>query len=654
MPIVNRYTQLPQPLRLNPLSFEELSRVPLAKAQEKAEGLAAINRISTDFNVDAKDLGYISNLVQGIDSNKNSIVDNIANNGVDTKTVSDVINLKRERDELYKTKINQAEENKKRIEAWKQQVDQLYAKEAPWYANLVKQKEYGQNWTGSFDEEGNPKVFQGSFGEKYFDVKEDFFKYMEQAKDMTQVNEKGANIFIPGGGVPQQVQVGDQVYSVTQNTYRKRTMSNEDKLKFVVNELLTEYNDPTTERGKFKQYAEISNEDLLYEANQAYNVYRRRVVEEEGGGKSYGSPQQIPQAPNTPFFSQETLQYAYKVSDELKKTDTGNLSSIVEAYKETQREFENTSTINKLNPFRGIRMISRYIDNLRSITEGDEASRTKLVKDNFREVVDELHLDPKMRAIAEGYPTTNLSGDERKKIQLHVIDLIKDYVDDHSSEGQQANIMSVDQMKTNYGLEIKSVNPDEAAEDLTKGGFNLYPRNSRMIVNKDKDEFKDVIKAMLTGKAEIQGVAPMFSPDLNDENGDYIPGMSSAYKVVVKDSDNEDIVAKEYYIQQPSYLKNTPQFRRMEEVNKIVKSLPMGDKTKLTILLPENGTYIPKTITVKHTGVSGGDYRLYFDENTQGISLNSDEGIMYSAALVGPEYLNELIKTSEAKLKKKK
>ena len=62
------------------------------KKMVHVSSVAALGRIKTDYNVDDKDLNKISALVQGIDENKDKVVEGITNNGVTTQTISDVIN----------------------------------------------------------------------------------------------------------------------------------------------------------------------------------------------------------------------------------------------------------------------------------------------------------------------------------------------------------------------------------------------------------------------------------------------------------------------------------------------------------------------------------------------------------------------------------
>jgi hypothetical protein len=99
MATVNRFSRAPQPLVIDPLSVEQLSMVPIAKAQAEAEGLSAVNRINTEYDVDLKDLPTIKGMVDAVDKKKSDVVSGILEGGVTTSTVEDVMNLKNTRDD---------------------------------------------------------------------------------------------------------------------------------------------------------------------------------------------------------------------------------------------------------------------------------------------------------------------------------------------------------------------------------------------------------------------------------------------------------------------------------------------------------------------------------------------------------------------------
>lgn len=586
MPEINRYTQMPAPLVLNPISFEELSRVPLAKAQAQAEGYGAISRIATDYNVDERDLGYVSNLVQGINEEKDKLVSTITSSGVNSQTVNDVLKLKSLRDNLYNTKIAQAEENKKRIEIWKQQVDQLYAKDSPEYADFMKQKELS-GWKGTFADGDMPKTFTGSYGPDYFDTQKDIYDRLKYASEMTELS----NVYRPSSGMPHTVESNGQRITYVANEYGKQVLSNEEKLAKAKELIRQEYLDKQTKRGRFKDYVEMTDQELDYQLNAAEESLKQTMSKEHGGGRTIVGSDKIEDQPLPPAYDIEKLREStYKLVDGIKTRDKGKVSNFFKAYNEVDDMEDNLSPMLYI-----AKRINKAFKKSRTMSTNSPEESIDLIN-RFSTVVDHL-IQSRELTPAMVYNATNMSGASGDKYRNMVLDKIENFTEKNLSVWEAPAIYTEDYMRTDSGLKRTKIDPVAAAEDLRKGYKNLYTLDKRDVLNPEEGEGKLISEAITKGKMEVQGTIPDLSPDLLDKRGKYIDGMAGARLVKVLDTDNSDVAGKKYYIQQPESTKNTKEWQIMNSRSKTILNLAVGQDADM-IVLNENNK--PEQIKVMH------------------------------------------------------
>lgn len=626
MPEVNRYTQMPQPLMLNPLSFEELSRVPLAKAQANAEGAAALNRIQTDYNVDERDLGQVTQWIDEIDQQKTNIVDNMFNQGVTTQVVNDVLKLKRNRDNLYKTKINQAEENKRRIEAWRQTVDQMYAKDSPEYAELVKQKEM-QNWKGTFAYGDTPQTFVGSYGPKYFDLKKDVFEYMSQAKEMTELESK-----YRAAGAPREVTVGEYQGVYTPGEYSKQVLSNKYKLAAVADQLRKEYLDKNTERGRFKDYVEMTDQELDYEINQAYNAYLQEMTREQGGGGSYSgmTPKQqpIPEGPMWDYLdrTRKSLTIDPRLSD-LSSGTIDYLSNVSEKASAKTATWSWGKFLTSLVP--GGNIYNATSNVLESISEQKEADKGKKGVLGTYDIL--------LNKWAKDGTITNLDLNNLRKNDLNTVNKVfgqvKDYIKDMSTGEIDMPVLTGDYLKSIFGQSLKN-KPELTTEDIASYGHNYYTLEGDVL---DKDESSELRVKMLNSKTKATGTLPIGSPALIDKKTHkFIKGLSSGTTFIDKDEKGE---AKTYIVPLSGSLQETPEFKRIENLNEyLLDGTYLGRKKDIVYLGPD-GKY--RSGKIKHDETNPYHFVL---ETTKGVYEEIDPS-MY-AYIHSPEYYNSVVKKS--------
>ena len=605
---------MPSPLVINPLSFEELSRVPLAEAQAKAEGVAAINRVNTDFNVDTKDLNYVNNLTKNITDSKDRIVSSISSNGIDSQTVSDVINLKKQRDNVYKTQIAKSEENKKIIDVWRQSVDEMVLKGniPSKYGEKIKQKEYSK-WQGTFNDKGTPNTFINTYGERYYDEDEDIKNVFKQAEDMTQLPGKEGYKY-SSGSVPKLVNIpgiGNMIRTISPSEWQK--MSNAQKIHSAKQLLWEQYTNPNTERGKYAKYADYGQEEfqaLADKLNYYEQMYTKEKEDRQGGEAHYSEGSNPSQ---TTYVAQALRPSQYQESPNLDKASPGFFGKLAKSFVLTSDSSIDYLTGNNknnpnhpsfwghLNPFRSV---TEFINNMKDDNKVLD-TKSKVIN-QFDNTVQQLVKDKVITSKEAWLAQQNVKGVSEPYIKK-VYAAVDKYQDEMTHVIEAPNIVSEDYMYTKFGLKQKDVDPVDAAKDLFKESTNYYNQKDRSILGGTSSEHEDLMKNLANKGAEVQGVIPMLSPDLLDEHSNYIDGLSSAKTVTITNKDSKNF-GKKYYVKLPQSTRDKdPNYHRIEELNKRILSLPTSEKTSLgDISILINGNPVP--IQVKHNDAKPGSY----------------------------------------------
>lgn len=256
---MNRFTQTPQPFIVNPISVEDLSRVPMAKAAATGAGIRASNSLNIDYTVDPKDAEEMANRVKPIEDGKNTIVERIMKEGVNNQLIGEFIELKKGYDQT-KIQIKSAEENRVRVDKWRDQIFQLHGHDAA-YMDFIKAKEYTLGWNGTFAKtpEGETKIttFDGAIAPKSFSIADDFTEAFREV-DPTMI---GA---IADGRVEfKKIKGEDGVeHLVFKETGNSKKFSNEVLLNDKLEALMLEYLDPNTARGAYFKYREFDEVDI--------------------------------------------------------------------------------------------------------------------------------------------------------------------------------------------------------------------------------------------------------------------------------------------------------------------------------------------------------------------------------------------------------
>jgi len=612
MASINRFSRTPAPLVINPLSVEELSLVPMAKAQAEAEGLAAINRINTEYDVDLKDLPTIKGMVNTVDKKKSDIVSGIMENGVTTNTVEDVWSLRKDRDKLYKETINKAQENKARIEAFNANVDKMIINGlSPQYGALIKKRGYDK-WKGTIGEDGNLNQFKEDYGPKYINVDKDIQQVLSQVKMTLEKDGYTTSDF------KFDIDETTGMVKVTQPKESKK-YSNIDQLESAINMLYQDYNTPGTERGDFAAYSGLDSETLMGKLNQYKDLYTQRDIQVKGGQSSIsqldgyggGNPPQ-----DLLDFKNSVRVEAPTVADNL----TSSNKTVGTAITAITSSFDAASSLKNmaLSLYGGIygagyaaykvgKEMSKDVNEFRSgFEENKKAVYDLSSKSNMDYyLVEKGKLDQKtVEDARRGVP------DAIEK----VTEASMDWYDHSNTKIYTPTFNAADVVKVNLADNITGRNPGEAAKNL---GQRLISTNAAMFDsdgNKISDtKRKEIAEKLMNGDGRLSGQLPPGSPFVAaGENTKFDVDKSQALVVT---TDNG-----ETYLMQNQWAKNKNEtvYNNVAKTEAQLNALPIGASLPVTITATDrNGQPVTGKVSVR---------RSYRDENSTGWELISSKG----------------------------
>jgi len=575
MPI-NRYSQIVQPSVVNPITFEEFARVPMAKAQASAEALKATSGILTDYNVDVKDLDNVNTLVGAVDESKDNLVDNILNNGVNKQTISQFITVKEQRDKAYRNYINKAQENKLKLDSWRANVDKMSMQLGdPSYGELVKRKEY-ENWLGTFQEDGTVSDFVPNYGVKYVDVDKDIQQVMSQAAPtLTSEDLKGMSIqYISGLGR----------YMVTDKEGRL-AYKNTPGLQSAADLLTREYGTSTTDRGAFAEYSELQPKDILGKIQNYFDLYKREDIKRYGGGRQFVAPpgmggmqQQLQGYAPTSKTGLVPITYKTQLPTKANKF----FSTFVQAGEEEtgKKSFFGDAWKLALGPFGAIPAVKSAYDSWVKAEEvvGNKIYNPKNIIEQYDNVGREL---VRLNKISSDLYKKAVSGD--KNAQEDLADEIRDYVHNIAKKESQQSIFVGDYLRTEFGDKMKN-DPVGAAKDI---GTNIQGVSVYSASDRDKpitgDEKKELQTSLMKGEALVRGVVPGGSDLTTNNKGDYIRDLSQGYIVSTPEGE-EYIVGR---IWEPNEPRNTElgyKYHMNADVEQYTFQIPLGVEAPIFIL----------------------------------------------------------------------
>lgn len=598
--MANRYSRLQQPLLIDPLSVEELSRVPLAKAMAEAEGLAAVNRVKTDFNVDQKDLNSITGLVGDLDKRKETIIDNIANNGINNQSIQEVLKLRNDRNELYKSTVNKAEENKLRIDRWKTNIDKatMSGNMSPQFGQLVKDTGYNQ-WTGTM-QDGVVTEFEDHYGTQYIDVDKDIQNLMSKAKvqlEDTDITKFHYSVDPLTGNI-----------IVTQQGETKN-YSNVKHLQEAIKILETDYSTPGNVRGDFASYTGLTKDEIVDKLNKYKDFYTQTETTTTGGQRRF-----IP-GPR-PSGSSKKDSYLDTRTDLVGKLEVSHKAPIKQLLP-TNEAVGGTLTFGKdyaesfvknIMPVESIKKINSgqagagdYISAITSIfspllnfpissikgTMAGQEANLEFTKQNdinrAKELVkwEDNGMMNYMRSeglVSQDLFTKAKKGD--KKALKELFNTGADHIIEISNKSYNISGFPKYWENTYFGKTVTGQSRRKASEDL--GGNigsskrRIYDYETRKLIEgKERNELADGL--LNTHTFEITHSLPIGSPVTYTEDGDYIKGMSQAMLV------SNAKTGEKYWVENVPTTINSDMYYHGQNIEEYISKLNVGDIAPINI-----------------------------------------------------------------------
>jgi hypothetical protein len=591
MPEVNRYSQMIQPLIVNPVSFEEFARLPIARAEAKGAAIAAAESMRADFNVDDADLGILTDITNKFENSKSSLVDRIVSNGVSSQDIGELVKLKRNKENIQQDYIRQAEENKKLIYDFRQNVDKMYAGEAGWYGQLVKDKRY-QEWIDSgatfvTDEKGNkvPRMFQSDYGPKYVNVPEYIKKELLQAAQFGETTQKPT-----GGGDPyvETDKTTQQSYIVTPASGSSLKATNIKNLDATIKRLEEEIYDENTELGRFVKFADISKEEVLRQAKLMKEEYIRtqdirtlhspKTRSLSGGGKDTNTFGFVP----TENLGFKTVNL--NIDERYKTTVSGTIDRTTKAGAFlTERPVLTSHKFLHLIPLFGSAIaggkdIYKFIKNYTTLKE-NPADKQNMIRFQSGPILDMIQKG----TLTEDQVKNALSGKDPEDLKV-VYKELENYMESLGSINVNPTVYVGEAMETLYGQMTKNA-PEKTLHDILKYPRDYYDYKTGKKLDEGEVEKlkKDAQDDKYSGDA---GYLPLFSYAIRDSKGKVNKELTGGRTISVKGK---------IYLTGPSNLaKENDVWQRINSLENQFADKPLGWADKVYYINPKggpNGTY---------------------------------------------------------------
>lgn len=486
MGTINRFMQPINPVIINPISIEQFAMVPLAKAEAKAAGIQALSTYTLPYNVDQKDLPYIKQLGDHIDTKKSDMITRIINEGITDNLVSDFIDLKGQY-KMAKKDVAIAENNKALIDQWKKEVLQLHQND-PAYVERILNREYGQGWQGTFNPDGTSNVFEKTRAPKSFDIFEDFNQGlagvpMEEIKELRQNPGSYSKLEQKADGT-----MGVFIYSSS----GKRVFTNRSKLETKLDAMLLDYSNPNSMRGAYAKYDEVPGDYILGIANRVLESKVQTEEELNKTSKDYGYDYKAPEASNFETYETDNALDTNQVEDSESKASIytkGFFNLGLTTLKHIFSGFTKGPTRAAVDYVTEMSKIAADTHDLVNKTAENKAYYGKYVYDVLSTAVNEndgsvVKYSPKEQEFINEYKKFLLDNPEYvKKDQTltqegydEFFDKYKDYVEDYDFQNLASQVkMWKDPVYVNKELGLKNDVPGKSS-DLAG---NLRPMNNK-------------------------------------------------------------------------------------------------------------------------------------------------------------------------------
>jgi len=481
------------PYVVNPISVEQFSMVPLAKAKAKVSGIAAANSMLFNYNIDVKDEEYINPRVDEVNKVKSDVISRIMNDGVSEGLINDFLRLRKDYGAVQKD-IQKAEMNRARKDLWYERIYQLHGKN-PAHFDYVYNKEYGK-WNGTFNADGSINEFNPDLGAAYFDIQGDamnvFSKLpMEYIADIKKGEGKIETVTIDGK---------KQFMFVSSQDAQK--YSNEKNIASTLNAILSDYADPNTIRGAYLQYMGLTPDDIAVQLKDIADSWTKTEIKGGQvqrqyipGASVYGETKDNKDKPYNPERPNITT-IKGKATSNVSETITPKTTEAVTTYRNEFRTGDVVTpslvTYNKPMTEEEDKEYTAYIDNFTS----DVASSTWLNTSVFPDmgVQPNTNLQETVQEMGEELMDEDLTNYQKNQIKyektLEYYNGISSYTKDYTIDTSPVLVENKPETAIKDYLNT---------HDIINGTVKVLDLDNKAVLNPSDDDDKELLQQIQFG-----------------------------------------------------------------------------------------------------------------------------------------------------------
>src|SRR5574344_362533 len=283
-------------LRLERPSFENMMATSsLMRQKHDAYNQAFLNaEKGLDFEYAAVDEPYVQEALQPLQQGLDNLSTSLATKGIKGVSEKDLLNYRRQYQKSMGPNgvLGKTMQNKAAMQQALAEFDRVHAKDPEWYRQKAKQQMLAAYKGVKDPTTGKLQDFTPGPVTGYRDIAEDAISILRNAG----ASDQDLALFRSGHASIQPVTLpnGAQMLKIVEQT-PGNIRSNKQNLEAGLNQLLTEYTDVNTDRGRFAQIAEYTPEYIAGSLSNIGNMMQSSVMSRQPGWNA--GYQQMPDAP---------------------------------------------------------------------------------------------------------------------------------------------------------------------------------------------------------------------------------------------------------------------------------------------------------------------------------------------------------------------
>lgn len=293
-------------LRLQAPTFDEqFAKSNLLRQKHDAYNKAFLDaEKGLDFEYAAVDEPYVQKALQPLQQGLDNLSTNLATKGIKGVSEKDLLNYRRQYQKSMGPNgvLGKTIQNKAAMQQTLAEFDQVHAKDPEWYRQKAKQQMLAAYKGVKDSATGKLQDFTPGPVTGYRDIAGDAIEMLKNAG----ASDQDLDLFRSGHASIQPVTLpnGAQMLKIVEQT-PGNIRSNKQQLEAGLNQLLTEYTDVNTDRGRFAQIAEYSPEYIAGSLSKIGNMMQSSVMSRQPGWNA--GFQQMPDAPQQQQQQQSSL-----------------------------------------------------------------------------------------------------------------------------------------------------------------------------------------------------------------------------------------------------------------------------------------------------------------------------------------------------------